>query len=163
MRKLPLITAFIIIVGLIVASHVASKAPKVPDERLQIHEIKQIPPDLEIFKEPPKSNALVRYIDRLAHEYECAGCGDHYRRLDSNGEYSYACLQFQEATFRSEVKRFGLITPGMEIMEKIYDCAFQKNLAYLMFKNEPRAWEHWYNSVMVGFPGRKAPLGLPPA
>ncbi len=103
------------------------------------------------------TDALTAYINRLADEYECAGCGPNYRRLDSNGKYSYSCLQFQERTFVDRVKEYRLLprAEAAEIMNWIYDCDFQKQVARKMFENEPNAWVHWRTSVERG-------LGMPP-
>lgn len=100
---------------------------------------------------------LGRYIDDLADKYECPNCPPNFRIIDSNNKYSYGCLQFQEATFVSEVARYGLLPEAepAEVMNLIYDCDFQKKLAMLMFLNDPYAWMHWRTSVWRG-------LGLPP-
>lgn len=102
-------------------------------------------------------DALDAYINRLAHDYECVGCGANYRRIDSNGKYSYSCLQFQEETFVDRVVRYKLLPDSerTEIMNWIYDCDFQKKVARKMFENEKDAWTHWRTSVKRG-------LGKPP-
>ena len=103
-----------------------------------------------------EASALDRYIERLVG-YECAGCPENYRRIDSNGEYSYSCLQFQWQTFKANVRKYHLADQAEtgELMNLIYDCDFQKTVAKKMFENEPKAYFHWINSVNRG-------LGLPP-
>jgi len=71
--------------------------------------------------------------------------------LDSNGKYSYSCLQFQEATFKSESKRYG-------ITGDIMDCEVQKKIAKAMIQDNWKNWRHWYTSVKVrglGYPPQK--------
>lgn len=106
---------------------------------------------------PREKTALEKYIDKLAHNYECIECPENYRRIDSNGYYSYACLQFQWATFKDRVRRYKLAeyAENAELMNLIYDCDFQKQVALKMFQNEKNAWTHWRTSVKRG-------LGLPP-
>ena len=69
--------------------------------------------------------------------------------MDTNNRYSYACLQFQEATFNSYSKRYGL-------EGDIYTCADQKIVARKMIEENPNNWRHWYTSVA------KRGLGKPP-
>jgi len=105
-----------------------------------------------------KKDALDIYIDRLA-KYECSNCPDNYRRIDSNGYYSYSCLQFQKATFLQAVKKYrfpeGQSADYLDLM--IYNCDFQKKLAREMFLNEPNAYLHWKTSIIT------RGLGLPPS
>ena len=78
--------------------------------------------------------------------------------LDSNGRYSYSCLQFQEQTFRFYVERYNLL-PGVEyaeVMNWIYDCEFQKLIALKMLEEDHNNYLHWRTSVL------KRGLGLPP-
>lgn len=101
--------------------------------------------------EPPHDK-LDRWIDRLASEYECQGCPPRYRRIDSNGLYSYGCLQFQERTFVNAVKIYSLLPdaePG-EYLNQIYDCDFQKEVARAMLLHELDACYHWQTSVLRG-------------
>lgn len=98
-------------------------------------------------------DALDKWIDSLA-EYEChpsiCGDGSNYRRVDSNGYYSYSCLQFQRATFEQYAKKF-------DVAGDIYDCEIQKRLAKLMILDDEKAWSHWYTSVEL------RGLGKPPS
>lgn len=106
-------------------------------------------------QEEIRPDSLDLYIDRLAHNYECKDCDlSYYRKLDSNSQYSYSCLQFQQETFFREVDRY---LPSIQINKDvmIYDCAFQKALARQMFLHDTNAWKHWQTSVKRG-------LGLPP-
>ena len=102
-------------------------------------------------------DALDIYIDRLA-DYECRDCLNNYRRIDSNGYYSYSCLQFQKATFLQAVKRYklaeGQSADNLDLM--IYSCDFQKKLAREMFLNDSNAYLHWKTSIIT------RGLGLPP-
>lgn len=98
--------------------------------------------------------ALVAWIEALSR-YECTGdCigNPSYRRIDSNGLYSYGCLQFQLRTwdlFHSSFKSH------LDGSLGIYSCAAQKDLAYLMIEHDYAAWNNWYTSVVdrgLGFP-----------
>jgi len=76
---------------------------------------------------------------------------------DRDGQLYYGCLQFQERTFRVYARKFHLIPQGTshsETMRRIYDCAFQKQLAALMIRDDPRNWKHWRTTVekRVGMP-----------
>jgi hypothetical protein len=75
---------------------------------------------------------------------------------DLDGRYYYGCLQFRVKTFRFFVDKFGLAPnlEGSDIMDLIYDCAFQKRLAVRMILDNPENWKHWRKTV-----GR---IGLPP-
>jgi len=97
------------------------------------------------------------YIENLIR-YECPGCPDNFRIVDSNGHYSYSCLQFQEKTFVWKAKEYGILPEAeeQEIINLIYDCETQKRVARAMFENEPDAWKHWYTSTIT------KGLGLPP-
>lgn len=72
---------------------------------------------------------------------------DHAKILDTNGKFSYGCLQFQMQTFKSFSSLY-----GME--GDIYDCQFQHSLARRMLADKYSYWKQWYNSVLV--------IGLPP-
>lgn len=117
-----------------------------------------------IAEEPIRHDALDQYIDTLANEYECRDCPELFKRLDSNNRYSYGCLQFQEATFISSVKRYKLLPQAEdhEIMNFIYDCEFQKTVAREMFLSEKDAANHWFTSIYKGHPPARPPLGAPP-
>lgn len=81
---------------------------------------------------------------------ECRDCGTHYRRIDSNGKYSYGCLQFQEETWIEKIHEY-------KIKGDIYSCEDQKILARKMFEDKgAKTASHWYTSIFV------KELGLPP-
>jgi hypothetical protein len=75
---------------------------------------------------------------------------------DRDGRDYYGCLQFRETTFRYFVDKFELAPDAedAEVMELIYDCAFQKRLAARMIRENPENWKHWRNTVQR--------IGLPP-
>jgi hypothetical protein len=82
-------------------------------------------------------------------EYECKDCPPLYKRLDDNGKYSYGCLQYQKDTFISDVKNYKLLpyTEDQEIMNFIYDCEFQKDLASVTILDNPKNAVRWRTSV----------------
>lgn len=102
-----------------------------------------------------QKDELDLYIDKLA-DYECTNCPENFRIIDSNGKYSYGCLQFQESTFIAKVKDYNLLPSAEdgEIINLIYACDFQKRLAKLMFQNEKDTYKHWYTSVEIRGLGR---------
>jgi len=59
-------------------------------------------------------------------------------------------------TFRSFVDKFGLAPrpEGSDVMDLIYDCAFQKRLAARMILDNHENWKHWKRTVQR--------IGLPP-
>jgi|SRR5579872_2702289 len=75
---------------------------------------------------------------------------------DRDGRFYYGCLQFRAETFQYYVKKFDFAPDAqdVEVMDLIYDCAFQKRLAARMIGDDPENWKHWRNTV-----GR---IGLPP-
>jgi hypothetical protein len=94
-------------------------------------------------------DALGKWLDRLA-VFECDSCGTHYRRIDTNGAYSYGCLQFQKSTWDINVNRFKLLNVD------IYSCVDQMLVARLMLEADYSAWGNWKTSVI------DRGLGLPP-
>lgn len=77
--------------------------------------------------------------------------------LDVNGRYSYGCLQFQMATFKSYADRYDLADPATvtDWEALIYDCSFQKQVAKRMIQEKPGNWRHWGYTVLnkgIGFP-----------
>lgn len=87
---------------------------------------------------------------------------EHIKILDHNNQYSYGCLQFQMATFRSYVRRYDLLTntEDGELENMIYDCDFQKVIARKMIEEDYSNWRNWYTSVTkskVGYPPRISP------
>lgn len=104
--------------------------------------------------EAPPANSLETWIDALA----VAESGNRQRLVhrDRDGQLYYGCLQFHEKTFRAYVRKFHLLPKGSrsETMSRVYDCAFQKRLAALMIRDDPRNWRHWRGTVekVVGLP-----------
>lgn len=105
-----------------------------------------------------KRIALDLWVEELA-VYECPSCGPNYRRVDINGLYSYGCLQFQEATFRSYALRYHLLTKEqLEDLNYYYRCDIQKQIVKRMFAEMGNTYEfgrNWYTSIYV------KGLGLP--
>jgi|SRR5689334_12356577 len=79
---------------------------------------------------------------------------------DRDGRSYYGCLQFRESTFRYFVEKFQ-IAPNKEpaeVMNLIYDCAFQKRLAARMIRQNPDNWKHWRKTTgRIGLPPGAAP------
>lgn len=97
-------------------------------------------------------DSLDEWLDEL-ETYECDGCGPAYKRLDSNGRYSYGCLQFQQATFAEKASLYNILWEE----EDIFRCDLQKMVAREMFLGEgAAAGNHWSTSIFV------RGLGLPP-
>lgn len=105
--------------------------------------------------EPQPDNALEMWLDALA----LAESGNRQWLIhrDRDGELYYGRLQFHAKTFRAYVRKFHLLPKGSssETMSRIYDCAFQKHLAALMIRDDPRSWKHWRGTV-------ESRVGLPP-
>ena len=96
---------------------------------------------------------LGKWIDALA----VAESGDRpwIVHRDRDGRDYYGCLQFRETTFRFFMKKFRLNPPAEpdEVMNLIFDCAFQKRLAARMIRQNPENWKHWRKSVeRIGLP-----------
>ena len=102
----------------------------------------------------PAVNPLDTWLDALA----IAESGNRERLVhrDRDGQLYYGCLQFQPRTFRAYVRRFHLLPNAnrKEMLSRIYDCAFQKQLAALMIRSDPASWKHWRGTVenRVGLP-----------
>lgn len=101
---------------------------------------------------------LQLWVDEL-EQYEAPGVSNDFKIIDSNGKYSYGCLQFQYETFRAYVRAYHLLdyAEDAELYNFIGDCDFQHNLAELMIQEDPRNWTHWYTSVKI------RGLGYPPS
>jgi len=101
-----------------------------------------------------RHQTLEQWIERLA----VAESRNRPRSVhqDRDGKYNYGCLQFREKTFRSYVEKFDLAPDARpeEVMDLIYDCAFQKRLAARMIRDNPENWRHWRKTVRR--------IGLPP-
>lgn len=106
-------------------------------------------------KEVPFRSQLDLYLDKLV-KYECHGpClkNPRFRIIDSNGKYSYSCLQFQEATFFSMTKKYNI---EIKAWDDIYNCDIQKKVAKAMWMDTKAATKvHWYHSIVI------RGLGLP--
>ena len=77
------------------------------------------------------------------------------RILDSNQKYSTGCLQFQDATFLTYVRRYKMLPSAEddEVMNYLYDCDFQKLLGTMMILENFNNWQHWFNSTnKIGYP-----------
>lgn len=103
-----------------------------------------------------KLDPLGAWINKLAHK-ESEG-KTHVKILDHNNQYSYGCLQFQMATFKSYVHKYDLLPEAedKELENMIYDCDFQKILARAMIEDDYTNWRNWYTSVTkkIGLPPR---------
>jgi hypothetical protein len=97
---------------------------------------------------------LAQWIDALAVAE--SGNREWIAHQDRDGGYNYGCLQFRERTFRHFVTKFNLVPNAEqdEVMNLIYDCAFQKRLALRMLRENPENWKHWKKTVRR--------IGLPP-
>jgi len=120
--------------------------------------VSQSAPDISPNKEqPPRNEELLNWIDKL-EEYECRNCPVGFKKVDKNGLFSYSCLQFQKETFVRNLKKFYPETyENLEVGEwqnLIYDCDFQKELAYKMIESDKDLAWHWKTSIKRG-------LGLP--
>ena len=101
-----------------------------------------------------KARTLAQWIDALAIAE--SGNRDWIAHQDRDGGYNYGCLQFRERTFRHFVKKFNLAADADpdEVMNLIYDCAFQKRLALHMLRDNVQNWKHWKKTARR--------IGLPP-
>jgi len=120
--------------------------------------VSRLAPDISPNKEyQKKDEKILKWIDKL-EEYECRNCPAGFGKVDRNGLFSYSCLQFQKETFMRYLKKFYPETyqdlEGDEWQNLIYDCDFQKELAYQIIENNPDAVWHWKTSIKRG-------LGLP--
>ncbi len=101
-----------------------------------------------------KRDALDSWLKKLA--YLESEDKNNAKVLDSNGLYSFGCLQFQMGTFRGFGFKYGLISGDDDLYSVIYDCSLQKQIAKKMIQENPFNWRHWYTSVKI------RGLGLPP-
>ena len=100
---------------------------------------------------------LDAWLDKLAEKE--SGNRDRIKVLDVNGRYSYGCLQFQMATFKSYSTNYGIVDPANVTSweELIYNCSLQKQVAKRMIQEKPGNWRHWGYTVL------NKGIGLPPA
>lgn len=103
-----------------------------------------------------KEEKLLTYLDELEN-FECPHCKPNFKRLDSNGKFSYGCLQFQLQTWLTQYKKYyDTGEPDSVIVSRIFNCTDQKNVAKKMFEDDvKKASLHWYTSIY------KKGLGLP--
>ncbi len=124
-----LLTTAILLTSLALPANAINRTPEPHASPLEISE----PTPLDI------------YIERLAF-LESSG-RETIVILDSNKRLSKSCLQFQDATFEEQTKKYGLAGD-------IMDCNFQKHLAKAMLSDNPKNIRHWLGSSRV--------LGVPP-
>ena len=100
------------------------------------------------------AQTLAQWIDALAVAE--SGNREWIAHQDRDGGYNYGCLQFRETTFRHYVTKFNLApnSERAEVMNLIYDCAFQKRLVLRMLRENPENWKHWKKTARR--------IGLPP-
>jgi|GEM_PF-2889747 len=115
--------------------------------------------DAEAHAEPatPKvTMSLDAWLEKLAEKE--SGNRARIKVLDVNGRYSYGCLQFQMATFKSYSARYGLVDPSTvaDWEELLYDCSLQKRIAKRMIQEKSSNWRHWGYTVL------QKGVGLPP-
>jgi hypothetical protein len=91
-------------------------------------------------------DALDLWIESLAFQ-ESSGRED-VEIIDTNGEWSRGCLQFQDRTLRYYAAKYDLHGEAL-------DCRYQKALTRQILLGHPDGWRNWYTSVNK--------LGKPPA
>lgn len=119
-------------------------------------------PDFDTLAQEVSREKLDVYLSVLTWTYECTrDCqmaerlNEEYKRIDSNGKYSYGCLQFQEQTWFAMTKKY-----NVDPFENggIYNCDQQWKVARAMFTEDPvGASMHWKTSIY------DRGLGLPDA
>jgi hypothetical protein len=107
----------------------------------------------------PKS--LNKWLDALS--FAESGNRDWIMHKDRDGRFYYGCLQFRERTFRYYVAKYNLAdSDETDVMELIYDCAFQKRVAARMIRDDQENWKHWRNSAKrIGLPPGATPAPEP--
>lgn len=107
---------------------------------------------------------LGRWLNKLASKESEDKA--HIKILDHNNRYSYGCLQFQMATFKSYIRKYSLLTEAedKELENMIYDCDFQKTLARTMIEDDYSNWRNWYTSATskIGLPPKPLTLAVAP-
>lgn len=69
--------------------------------------------------------------------------------VDTNGKLSKGCLQFQDGTWKSYTKKYGI--DGSPL-----NCDTAKKVAIAMINDNHNLWKSWYTTVV------KKRVGLPP-
>lgn len=94
------------------------------------------------------NSELTQWVNRLVQD---ESGNTNVIILDTNGLYSYGCLQFQYSTFEEQKKIYNF--DG-----EIGSCKDQKELAKAMIRGNWNNWRKWYNSVLyktAGYPPKK--------
>ena len=90
---------------------------------------------------------LYAWVDKLEIAESNGNASLHF--LDVNHQYSNGCLQFQDGTWETYSKEYGIQgTP--------YECDKARQLAVDMIENHYNLWRSWWTSVM------QKGVGLPP-
>jgi len=106
---------------------------------------------------------LNKWLEALS--FAESGNRERIMHKDRDGRFYYGCLQFRERTFRYYVAKYNLAdSDETDVMDLIYDCAFQKRVAARMIRDDPENWKHWRNSAKrIGLPPGAAPAPEPSA
>lgn len=86
----------------------------------------------------------VTLLDALA-ECECNGCEADFKKVDTNGYYSYGKYQFQLHTFIHFATKYGFLSDDLEEADYrnwIADYSMQRKVAEKML--EEGEWAHWF-------------------
>jgi hypothetical protein len=146
-NKLLLIAAGAVITGIILMLGLILAAIQLTDPELT--------PNINNNSYEKVEDEMDHWLSKLAR-FEYPGAEKYYKRLDTNGKYSYGCLQFQAATFTGMAQKYN-ITKALSNASAIYDCGIQKEIARAMFEDDAgAASHHWYTSIYV------KGLGMPP-
>lgn len=88
-------------------------------------------------------------VDAILNKLAACESGNrpYVRVLDSNNEYSYGILQFQEETWKSQIAHFGFVpyAEPAERMNFIYDKDLQFRVAKAMLMENWNARLNWKN------------------
>lgn len=150
MTKKTLTVAFAVAFGTFVAflatpSYITYEQPIISNADEKKHVLIEV-------AEAKEKDSFDLWMDELSR-FECEGCGPQFRVLDTNGKYSYGCLQYQEATFNGFAEQYG-------IEGDIYDCSVQKALTRALWEDPTYTTQqkanHWKTSIFT------RGLGLPP-
>lgn len=125
------------IVGLLTATTIATTAPIIPPTLTPI-----IVQEVEAEQSVELTSVQEEWLAKLE---KCESSGSTtVRILDTNGKYSTGRYQFQDLTFLSYGKKFGLIaTTTEEATPLIFDGELQKQIAHKMLLEGGEG--HWFN------------------